>query len=252
VYLAENNRWADAKLLGSTTAGEPVKFSDLARIKVTGQGISPTCIYTISIPMYDKPATLDLSFQIEEDVQFILSPEQLQTFEAEGGTQTITVTTNQPKITGGIADKTWLSAKLNGNVITVTAQPNTSTTERQTLFTIRVRDAKDNIMDEKTITVRQKGKSVHYQGAFVDGWQSIDGKNHLILNSDGSFYKKFGNADAVTGTYQLVNYQETDGGRAWSCTIIDPEGNTVSFNKESGWWFIVYEGVELFPSDYFM
>ena len=142
VYLADNDHWADAKLLGATAAGEPVKFSDLTRIKAKGT-MPSTCIYTISIPMYDKPATLDLSFQLEEGVQFILSPEQLQTFEAEGGTQTITVTTNQPKITGGIADKTWLSAKLNGNVITVTAQPNTSTTERQTLFTIRVRDANE-------------------------------------------------------------------------------------------------------------
>jgi len=93
---------------------------------------------------------------------------------------------------------------------------------------------------------------VHYQGWFVDSWSSSDNKKTLRLESDGKFYKKFSDAPAITGKYELIDYKETDGSRVWSCTIKDPEGKTVSFSKEKGGDFIMYEGEKLFPSWWFM
>ena len=181
-----------------------------------------------------------------------LDPDHLD-FEAAGGTQTVTVTTNQqdPKITGTIVDNSWLSATKSGTTLKFTAKENTSTSDRWTTVTIRVRDANDNVVAEQTLKVTQKGKEkVNYQGMFVDSWMSFDKKNILELTSDGWFHKKFEGQAEVTGTYVLIDYTESGG--VWSCTIKDPEDKTVTFGGDSDHWTITYEGVELFPSAFFM
>ena len=102
------------------------------------------------------------------------------------------------------------------------------------------------------VEIKKEKEPVHYSGAFVDTWASKGGEYFLELKSDGSFHKHFGNDPAVTGSYELIDYKETDGGRAWTCTIKEPTGKIVTFEKESQWAYMTYEGVQLFPSDWFM
>ncbi len=253
VYLVTGNRWSEAEYLGATIDGDTVKFTQLNQLKAQGSSAKPEAyIYTISIPRNNRAATLSLNFQlVDADVIFRLSDDKL-TFEAAGGTQQITVTTNQPKLTGSFSDKSWLSATISSdNVIKITAKENTTYEERNAILVVRARDANDKVVAEKTINIKQKGKVyVNYQGMFVDDFMSLDHNNELRLRSDGTFYKKFQGQAEVTGTYVLVDYNYY--GNSWDCTIIDPEGKTVSFSKPDGKWYIIYEGVELFPSEFFM
>ena len=251
IYLVEGEKYAYPKLLGSIINSESFKLTDTDKI-IRGKSDPSYTIYTVSIPSNGKPATLDLTFDLTEGITMKLDPDHLD-FEAAGSTQTVTVTTNQldPKITGTIADNSWLSATKNGTTLKFTAKENTSTSERSTIVIVRVRDANDNVVAEQTLKVNQKGKeAVNYQGAFVDTWMSFDKKNILELTSDGRFYKKFEGQAEVNGTYTLIDYTSSDG--VWTCTIKDPNDKTVTFGGDSDHWTITYEGVELYCSYFFM
>ena len=69
--------------------------------------------------------------------------------DAAGGTETITV--NLQGVTATAADS-WLSTSVSGNVITLTAEPNTSRETRHTSVTIKAANG-----DQQVVSVSQMG-----------------------------------------------------------------------------------------------
>ncbi|MBO4892111.1 MAG: BACON domain-containing protein, partial [Prevotella sp.] len=85
-----------------------------------------------------------------------VDPDHLD-FEASGGTQTLTVTTNQP-YWGGSKKGSWFTVTTNGNKITVTADPNPNSDPREGSMTLYARNEnKENVSEPVVIPIKQKG-----------------------------------------------------------------------------------------------
>lgn len=85
-----------------------------------------------------------------------VDPDHLD-FEASGGTQTLTVTTNQP-YWGGSKKGSWFTVTTNGNKITVTADPNPISDPREGSMTLYARNEnKENVSEPVVIPIKQKG-----------------------------------------------------------------------------------------------
>lgn len=85
-----------------------------------------------------------------------VDPDHLD-FEASGGTQTLTVTTNQP-YWGGSKKGNWFKVTTKGNKITVTAEPNPTSEPREGSMTLYARNEnKENVSEPVVIPIKQKG-----------------------------------------------------------------------------------------------
>jgi len=90
-----------------------------------------------------------------------------------------------------------------------------------------------------SLKFRKKEKPKDYSGAFIGEWHN--GSTTLILRSDGTYSKKNGSADAVTGTYELLSYSIDESNQKFSGSIKEPSGKVVSFSG-------TYTGNILWPS----
>lgn len=87
-----------------------------------------------------------------------VDPDHLD-FEASGGTQTLTVTTNQP-YWGGSKKGNWFKVTTKGNKITVTAEPNPTSEPREGSMTLYARNEnKENVSEPIVIPIKQKAKA---------------------------------------------------------------------------------------------
>ena len=101
---------------------------------------------------------------------------------------------------------------------------------------------KQSDKDSYTIEVLINADEVQqkdYSGAFIGEWHN--GSTTLILRSDGTYSKKNGSADAVTGTYELLSYSIDESNQKFSGSIKEPSGKVVSFSG-------TYTGNILWPS----
>ena len=80
-------------------------------------------------------------------------------YDGEGGTQTVTITTNQPKITYSMSDedKSWITVSGTKSAIDFKVEPNPSTEPRTAKVEIRARNENNDIVAKETVTINQKG-----------------------------------------------------------------------------------------------
>jgi hypothetical protein len=123
---------------------------------------------------------------IEKDIQvkqhrivtkIEVEPSKPQEFEAEGGTVTLTVTTNQPQWSVTKKSGNWFNYSTSGNKITVTAFANPTSDPRDGYLEIcALNEKNEKVSEPVTIKVKQKGKvvvklqmSLHIDIALFDG-----------------------------------------------------------------------------------
>ena len=91
-------------------------------------------------------------------IEFTVTPETLNVFEADGGTQTLTVKSDvEWQVTVQTADASWLTVETDGNKINVNVAANEATEQRTAQFTVIT--IGDNPKTQ-SYTVTQKGKEI--------------------------------------------------------------------------------------------
>lgn len=92
-------------------------------------------------------------------VLLTVTPDGPIEFEAEGGSKTLTVTTNQPKW-GGIKKGDWFKVETTTNTITLTADPNPTSDPREGYIEVYARNEnKENVSEPIVIPIKQKAKA---------------------------------------------------------------------------------------------
>jgi hypothetical protein len=106
------------------------------------------------VPIYYQSSKFEIELTVDEVLQ--VEPNTPQEFEAEGGTKTLTVKTNQPK--WGVTKKgDWFKYSTSKNELTVTADPNTTSDPREGYLEIYALNEKNEKVSEPvTIKVTQK------------------------------------------------------------------------------------------------
>ena len=262
VWLVANKDWRNAKELGRTSNGEPFIYDgDLKKLKSTKKSgdkedNNPSTLYLVSIPYYDRDCTCDIT--VEQDRPILeVNPKKLS-FEADGGSQEITVRHNQAKLAYSISDKTWIhweSVSGQAEKRKVTVDPNTSQNERTGTIILGAKNAKGDVVIRDTINITQKGKQLYYPGKFYGSYwyskkdQESGKKAVLVLNapslySPAYFYSSLGGGE---GSFEVLTYENGSG------TIKEPNGNVVSFSYTSKYvefgggvmHYMTYNGIDL-------
>ena len=100
----------------------------------------------------------DLTVQVGDRSQLTVNPEEL-TFGPEGGIQTLTVTTDQPRFAVRANDD-WLDVEaFDGGVVEVYAKPNSSDNQREGSITVFARDKNGVNLTQREVKVTQTGSS---------------------------------------------------------------------------------------------
>lgn len=128
-----------------TVAANETTERRTAQFSVSTTGSDPiVCSYTVT--------------QEGKELELTFTPQLLDIFEAEGGTQTLTVRGNvEWEITPATNDASWLTVVRDGSTIVVTVQANESTEQRDAHFTVT--SVGDNPI-VRSYTVTQKGKEL--------------------------------------------------------------------------------------------
>ena len=100
----------------------------------------------------------DLTVQVGDRSQLTVNPEEL-TFGPEGGIQTLTVTTDQPRFAVRANDD-WLDVEaFDGGVVEVYAKPNSTDNQREGSITVFARDKNGVNLTQREVKVTQTGSS---------------------------------------------------------------------------------------------
>lgn len=116
-----------------------------------------------------KKLTVNISQDATSDVDiFTITPSNL-TFEAGGGTMEATINSKISSVdadfTMGEVELDWCTVTLNGNTVTVVAEENPNTTDRETSTITFTQEETGN---QVTLTLNQKAKEVEYTFRFAD------------------------------------------------------------------------------------
>lgn len=154
--------------------------------------------------VHNIPLTSIESITFDAQVTLEVEPNTPQKFGVDGGTKTFTVTTNQPKW-GVSKNGDWFNYSTSENILTVTAEPNDTWSEREGYLEIYALNEKnEKVSDPVYIKVTQKGRLVQdidVQGVTLsvtaygyDGvieydcgrihrtWSNDDNKTEIILH----------------------------------------------------------------------
>ena len=109
--------------------------------------------------------TLTVKQEGVQAASLTVTPTKLD-YDGEGGTQTVTITTNQPKITYSISDedKSWITVSGTKSAIDFKVEPNPSTEPRTAKVEIRARNENNDIVARETVTINQKGGTKQHRG----------------------------------------------------------------------------------------
>jgi hypothetical protein len=204
-YDSVTKEWV--RLGGLLTNDEEVVISgdELNKMRAVKNKVpSNLGIYVLCYSEWHEKAEDDaITITLEEKKNVEVEPSKPQEFEAEGGTVTLTVKTNQPSFTYE-KDKDWpdwLKVEINKDDFTmeVTAAPNTSSTERKYTITVYALDAKGNkvgLPEEVEVTQRPKSKILSvslsvtaygfdgitdiYCGKILQGWGNDNNKTEVV------------------------------------------------------------------------
>lgn len=261
VWRVEGTDWRNAQEIGATINGEPFEYNgNLKDLKSTEtdpkkRNNSKYTLYLITIPYFLEDGTSDLNVELIKP-ELKISPKEL-TFKAEGGTQEVTVTHNQAKLSYSISDKTWIkwgSVEGQPDKRTVTVEPNNSTTERTGTIILGAKDAAGNVMIRDTITIKQE---IYHVGMFDSFYGSYwyskkdqdDGKSPVLtLGGDGSFYR----GQTLEGRYTVKSFVSTGYSKGHG-VLIEPSGKEVEFSCDyyyaempGGFFqYLIYDGTKL-------
>ncbi len=105
-----------------------------------------------------KKVTFTVKQEGVQAASLTVTPTKLD-YDGEGGTQTVTITTNQPKITYSMSDedKSWITVSGTKSAIDFKVEPNPSTEPRTAKVEIRARNENNDIVAKETVTINQKG-----------------------------------------------------------------------------------------------
>ncbi len=207
VFGTENN---SIVLIGSAWYENPItiphKFFPKINPNNEESAYKTVDFYLVTIPDdFTKEAESENYVSFYQDVRLSISPNDPLEFEAEGGTKTLTVKTNQPSFTYE-KDKDWpdwLKVEINKDDFTmeVTAAPNTSSTERKYTITVYALDAKGNKVGlPEEVEVTQKGEG----GCIRDNLE-------FILNSEYTFYVGIGFGGTCSYSYSETGKKSENG-----------------------------------------
>lgn len=146
---------ADASWLSVVKTGTTAVTVTVAANETIAQRTAQfTVCTTVGTPI-EKTYTVT---QEGKAIEFTVTPETLNVFEADGGTQTLTVKSNvEWQVTMLTTDASWLNVTTDGNIINVNVAANETTEERTAQFTVSTTG--DNPI-VRSYTVTQKGKEI--------------------------------------------------------------------------------------------
>lgn len=160
VYIYDKTK-NEYTLLGTTKKGSPLDISALYYIDDKSKIMIGDC-YFVTMPddfKTDQELVSSIEVRFDNDVQIKVEPDDPIEFEAEGGSKTLTVTTNQPKW-GGIKKGDWFKVETTTNTITLTADPNPTSDPREGYIEVYARNEnKENVSEPIVIPIKQKAKA---------------------------------------------------------------------------------------------
>ena len=158
VYGYENGNYY---YIGSTKEGAPLELPNKIYFKQGSFLFSNGCVLVTILDEFKVKHAITYESKIEarvegKEVEFEVEPDHLD-FEAGGGTQRLTVTTNQPKFQSELDEdskrKGWLKISEVEGGVDVTATPNTDPTPRKGYVIVTPISAAGKVLEDKVVTI---------------------------------------------------------------------------------------------------
>ena len=163
IYIKDHPDWLDFDLYSEDTDNHISEYT--ITVKPNTSQVKRTALIVAwgTDDMNAPESEWSLAYTIveQEGVQaasLTVTPTKLD-YDGEGGTQTVTITTNQPKITYYLSDedKSWITVGGTKSAIDFKVDPNPSTEPRTAKVEIRARNENNDIVAKETVTINQKG-----------------------------------------------------------------------------------------------
>lgn len=146
---------ADASWLSVVKTGTTAVTVTVAANETIAQRTAQFTVSTTVGTPIEKTYTVT---QEGKAIEFTVTPETLNVFEADGGTQTLTIKSDvEWQVTVQTADASWLNVTTDGNIINVNVAANETTEERTAQFTVSTTGDNPIVC---SYTVTQKGKEI--------------------------------------------------------------------------------------------
>lgn len=146
---------ADASWLSVVKTGTTAVTVTVAANETIAQRTAQFTVSTTVGTPIEKTYTVT---QEGKAIELTVTPETLNVFEADGGTQTLTVKSNvEWQVTMLTTDASWLNVTTDGNIINVNVAANETTEERTAQFTVSTTGDNPKV---RSFTVTQKGKEI--------------------------------------------------------------------------------------------